>query len=147
MPFGFIVSNSKKKLKLGDDAIWNSWHTGCSTNHAVKFLPSRTTWSFKINWFLHMHFRLTVEKSNKQKRIRKLYILKMLYTGCSTRGSISLFLSRSTSNFENKWLWYIHFGKTLRKKITRITTLYILKILHVGCFTNETIALRLSQNT
>ena len=28
MPFGFIVSNSKKKLKLGDDAIWNSYIPG-----------------------------------------------------------------------------------------------------------------------
>ena len=36
------------------------------------------------------------DKSNKTTRIKTLYILEMLYTGCSANVAISLLLSRST---------------------------------------------------
>ena len=38
----------------------------------------------------------------KKTRIRTPYILKLLYTVCSTKQLISLLLSRSTKNFKNK---------------------------------------------
>ena len=41
-------------------------------------------------------FWINSDKSNKATRIRTTYILKMLYTGCSTNEAISLLLSWST---------------------------------------------------
>ena len=50
------------------------------------------------------------DKLNKTTRIKTTYILKMLYTGCSTNEAISLLSSWITQNFESKWLLHIHFG-------------------------------------
>ena len=49
----------------------------------------------------------------RKTRIKKLYNLKLLYTGCSAKDPITLLLSRSTCNFKKKWLIYIF----LRSKV------------------------------
>ena len=45
---------------------------------------------------MHTHSGWIMANQNLRSKIRTLYILKMLYTGCSTKEAISLFLSRTT---------------------------------------------------
>ena len=124
-------------------------HKRCSTKEATKLLPSWSTSNFKKSWLLQMHIGLIVVNWNQKTRIRILSILKLLCTGCSTKDAISLLPSWSTRNFENKCLFYAHFGSMLtnQKKTTRIRTLYILKLLHTGCSSKGAIRLLPSRTT
>ena len=49
----------------------------------------------------------------KKSRIRTLCILKLLHTECYTQEAITLFPSRSTSNFKKKWFSHMYFGLIL----------------------------------
>ena len=49
-----------------------------------------------------MQFGLGVANQNQKTKIKTLYILKMLHTGCSMKEAILLLLSRSTYNFQKK---------------------------------------------
>ena len=42
---------------------------------------------------------------NRKNRIRSLCSLKLLYTKCSTKETISLLISQSINSFTKKWLW------------------------------------------
>ena len=96
-----------------------------------------------------MHFRLKVANQNKKNRIRTLYVLKLLYTGCSTNEAITLLLWQSTWNFEKSCLLQMPFGIIVGNQIlkTRIKRQYILKLLHTGCSTKETIGMLPSWST
>ena len=45
---------------------------------------------FQEKLILHMEFGSILANQNKKTRMNTLYILKMLYTGCSTKEAISL---------------------------------------------------------
>ena len=150
MHFGLIVTNqNKKKTRIKTLCILNLLTTGCSRNEAVSLLLSRSTKNFKKNWLLHMHFGLTVANSNGKYRIRTLYFLKLLCTGCSRKNPIKLLPSRCTWNFLNKWLLYVNFGWTVanRDQKTKIRRIYILKMLYTWCSTKEAVSLLLSRST
>ena len=71
-----------------------------------------------------MHFRLKVANQNKKNRIRTLYVLKLLHTGCSTNEAITLLLWQSTWNFNNKKLFDIHHGWIVQNQ-NKTTRIYI----------------------
>ena len=85
----------------------------------------------------------------KTTRIRTLYILELLRTGCSTKKAIKLLPSRSTWNLKDSRLLQMHFGLIVanKNKKTSIRTLYILKMLHTRCSTKEAIKLLPSRST
>ena len=147
--FGSMLTNQNKKTRIRTLYILKLLHTGCSTKEAIRLLPFQSTWNFKKSRLLQMHLGLIVVNWNQKTRIRTLSILKLLYTGCSTKDAISLLPSWSTRNFENKCLFYAHFGSMLtnQKKTTRIRTLYILKLLHTGCSSKGAIRLLPSRTT
>ena len=58
-------------------------YTGCSMEEAATLLPSWSTWNFNSKWLLHMQFGLVVANQNQKTKIKTLYILKAVYTGCS----------------------------------------------------------------
>ena len=89
--FGLIVANQNKIIRIRTLFILKMLYTGYYTKEVITLLPSRSTWNFKKKWLLHMYFGLIMTKQNKKTRIRTLYILKMLYTGCSTKEVITLF--------------------------------------------------------
>ena len=77
-------------------------------------------------------------KINKT-RIRALYIFSSLYTGCSTKQAISLFLLQRVQSFKKKWFLRKYFGWMVvnEKRKTRIKRLCILKMLCAGCSTKK----------
>ena len=88
MSFGFIVVNSKK---TGITTLYNlKWlHTESSTKEAIKLLPLQSTWDLKKK--LTFKYALSVKTCKlKQEKWNQdtFYILKMLYTGCSTNEAI-----------------------------------------------------------
>ena len=61
--------------------------------------------------------------TQKKVRIKALYILKLLYTGCSTKEAISPHLSSSTKNLQVKMTFtqafWVNSGKSKRKSRDR----------------------------
>ena len=98
---------------------------------------------------LHKHFGQAVTNTNWKGRIRTLYILKMLYRGCSTEEAFSLLLPQSTKSFKNKWVLQMEYGKALtnQNQETRIRRLYALKMLSTRFYSKEAISLLLSRST
>ena len=142
------MTNQNQKTEIRILYIMNKLYTGCYTKEAVSLLLLRSTKNFKKNWLLHMHFRLIVSNQNQKTTTRTLYILKMLYKECSTKEAIKLVPSRSTWNFQNKWLLHIYFRLIVsnQNQKTRIRTFYILKILYIECSTKDAISLLLSRS-
>ena len=105
-------------------------HKGCSTKEVKKLLLSRSTWKFKKSQLLQMHFELIVANWNQKTRIEILSILKLLYTGCSTKEAISLFPSWTKTSRINAFSTRI-LGKCSQIKIKQLESgQYILKLLH-----------------
>ena len=86
--YGYIVTNQIKQLESGTFTFWNAIYrvpqkrsniTASFAKH-LKFQESMS--------FIHILW-VNSEKSNKTIRIRKLCILKILYTGCSKGEAIS----------------------------------------------------------
>ena len=68
-------------------------YTGYSMKEAISMLLLWGTYYFNNKLLLHLKFGLTVANQNKKAKTRTLYILKMLYTWCSTEEAITLLLS------------------------------------------------------
>ena len=88
LAFAYAVWINCSQLKLKnqnqDNVHFEIAATWCSRKETIKLLPSRGTWNFKNKLLLHIHFWWILGNQNKTTRIRTLYILKILYTGCST---------------------------------------------------------------
>ena len=123
----------------------------CSTSQTTTLLLSRSTKNFENICLLQIHFGEMLTNQNKTTRFRTLYILKLLYIGCSTNKAEKLKhcvfygepgTSRK-SDFTN-WCWVIVVD---RNKKTKIKIIYILKTLYTGCSVNDTIPLLISRST
>ena len=66
----------------------------------------------------------------KKTRIKTLHVFKMLYTGYSMKETISMFLSRSTWNFQNDFfLGKMGEERKIKTNKTRKMTFFALKVL------------------
>ena len=93
---GLCINSDKLKQKSRISTLYISklLHTGCSTKEAITLLPS--TWNFKKKLLLQIHFGWSVANENKAIRIKTLYILEILYTGCSSKEAVLLLILWST---------------------------------------------------
>ena len=87
----------------------------CSGKDVITFARSRSTWNFKKVTFTHSiwvnHFERIVVNLTRKTRIKRLYIFKMLYTGCSPRNKQHhCFFWGTRKKLKNKWVLYVQFG-------------------------------------
>ena len=103
----------------------------CSTKRAPRILKNK--------WVLHILVGWIVANQNKSARIRTLSILKILYTGCSTKDAIKLLLLRNTKVSRENHFYTFTLGKwwQIKRNATRIRILLVLKLLYSGYFTME----------
>ena len=58
-------------------------YAGCSTNAIIFLFYSQSTQDLKKEWLLQIQFGLIVANQNKKEtRAKRLYNVKLLYTGC-----------------------------------------------------------------
>ena len=100
--FWGIVANQNKKTRIKTLYILKLLYTGCSTKKAMSLLLLRSTENVKNKWLLQKHFGWVVVNQNRKNRIKRLYILKLLYTGCSTKEVISLASFEEHLTFQEK---------------------------------------------
>ena len=63
--------------------IFKMLYAGCSTNAIIFLLYSQSTQDLKKEWLLQIQFGLIVANQNKKEtRAKRLYNVKLLYTGC-----------------------------------------------------------------
>ena len=143
------MANQNQKNKIRTIYILELLPTECSTKEAIKLLPSRSTWNFKNTWLLYINVGHIMTNQNQKTKIRALYILKMLYTGCSTKEATSLLLSRNTQNIKKNWFLLMQFRLIVANQIkkTKFRTLYILRLRYTECSTKEAIKLLSWRNT
>ena len=140
--------SKEKQLELGHYMFSNCYiHGAPRTEQYHSSFPGAPKISRKIEFYI---FTSGEARKNMNKTIiRTLYILKMLYTGCSMKEAILLLLSWGTYYLNNRWLLHWQFGLIVanQNKRTKTRALYILKMLNTWCSTEEAITLLPSWST
>ena len=71
-------------------------HENLTLTYALWINNDKSNKTTRIRTTLTYALWINNDKSNKTTRISTTYLLKLLYTGCSTKEVITLLLSRST---------------------------------------------------
>ena len=99
-------------MESGHNTFWKCYAQGAPRNKQYRCSFRGAPKISRKNDF----YTLILGDENKTTRIRTLHVWKLLYTGCTTNGAISQFLSRSTQDIKKKRLSHIHFRWNVARK-------------------------------